>query len=299
LIRDTDINWLVKESIHVFVSMDGLVNGHGAMRNLTNGLDTIIFNRIIDNIKMLIKAGVIVKINTAVHRYNLKELEGMYDLLKSLGVFVWRMTVSKDVGRYMRNKNKFSVEKKELSFYIKDIIRLYLKDVKKTRSGIIVPLDMRIANIFKSEMLIKPLISYKLQDSSCDYQKERVTIKSNGDVVPCGLLVDHVFGNVRRDDIKRIINNKKLREIKNIAINDIKECKICKYAHLCGGGCRVSSLAEYGDLLHKDSYACLCMNILFKDVKKILQENNYNIKISKKPFFSRKKVYIRNNGYAF
>lgn len=175
-----------------------------------------------------------------------------------------------------------------------------MADVKKGKNSVIVPLDLRIANIFKTEMLVKPIISYTLHDSSCDYQKERITIKPNGDIVPCGLLINNVFGNIiKNSDIEKIAKNKNLRKIKNITINEIGECKICKYANLCGGGCRVNSLAEFGDLIHKDSYACICMNILFGKIKKLLEINGFKVRVSAKSNFSEKKIYINGTNYIF
>lgn len=111
LIKNTDIKWLSKESIHVFISLDGLEKGNATIRNLPPKIDKIIFNKIINNIKLLRKSDVIVKVNTIIHKYNIKELEGMYELFKNIGVVVWRMAISKDVGRYIENKNKFSVKK--------------------------------------------------------------------------------------------------------------------------------------------------------------------------------------------
>lgn len=299
LINNKDAKWLRQESIQVFISLDGLAKGNGLLRNLGESNGVLIFNKIIENIRKLVEGGVIVKINTVIHRHNLNELEEMYELLKKLGIRVWRMTVAKEVGRYVNNKNSFSVSEDEFAEVVEKLLKQFIRDVEQVKDGIIVPLDLRIANIFKTEMLVKPLISYSMNDSSCDYQKQRMTIKPNGDVVPCGLLIDEVFGNIEKGNIKGIFQNKKLKLIKNIFIKNIEGCNNCKFAYVCGGGCRVNSLATYGDLFHRDDNACASMNILFHNVRRILLENGYKFKFSKGIKSNNKRVYIKNTDFYF
>lgn len=301
LINKKDIDWLSKESIHVFVSLDGITpNSHGIIRGVPIKDRKKVFNKIIRNVKELVHRGVIVKINTSLHRYNLNELDKMYSELKKIGVYVWRMTLPKLVGRYTENKNELYADKTKLSKSLVNLLKLFLKDVKKVKDGISVPIDLRIANVFKTEMLTKKMLKYSKNDSACDYQKERITIKSNGDVVPCGLLINHVYGNIKKEDLTKIWLKEDLQKIKNIPIKKILDCEECKYAYLCGGGCRVNSLYDYGDLFHKDKHACDCMKILFGPIKKLLENNGFKLKtttnLNKK---NHNKVYINNTSYSF
>lgn len=299
LIKKSDIKWLAKESIQIFISLDGLFSGNGIIRNIPRHLRKTEFQKIIGIIKQLIKGGVIVKVNTIIHKHNIQELLEMYNLLKKIGILVWRLTISKEVGRYKNNRDSLSITKGELNKVVRQLLRLFIRDIKKCKDGIIVPFDLRIANVFKSEMLVKSLVGYSKMDSSCDYQKERITIKSNGDVVPCGLLVDCVFGNIKKEHLKDIIKNKRLKYIKNIPIAKIHECNECEYAYVCGGGCRVNSLSEFGDLLHKDSHACLCMDLLFGEIKKILLKSGYRFNFGKNSSKKTGTVYIAGTDYCF
>ncbi len=299
LIKENDIKWLAKEAIQIFISLDGLSSGNGAIRNIPQYLRKSAFKNIIEIIKRLIEKRVIVKVNTIIHKQNTRELPEMYNLLKKIGVLVWRLTTSKEVGRYKNNKKFLSITENKFNKVIGNLLRLFIRDIKKCKDGIIVPFDLRIANIFKSEMLVKSLVGYSKMDSSCDYQKERITIKSNGDVVPCGFLVDHAFGNIKEKYLGDIIKSKRLKHIKNIPITKIHECNKCKYAYVCGGGCRVNSLSEFGDLFHKDSYACLCMNLLFGKIKKMLLKSGYKFNFCKSDLKKKGVIYIAGTDYYF
>lgn len=86
---------------------------------------------------------------------------------------------------------------------------------------------------------------------------EMLGIDSNGIVAPCdGLLDDKKFniGNILKNDINEILNNKKFLEISNINYNElVGVCSICKYIRDCQGGCRVSSYNNYGNFYCPDS----------------------------------------------
>ena len=126
-----------------------------------------------------------------------------------------------------------------------------------------------------------------------------MTIKANGDVVPCGLLVDYVCGNVKKENVRDIFNNRNLKKIKRIPISRIKDCAECELAFVCGGGCRVNSLAKYGDLFHKDPGACESMKLLFDKVNKLLKKYGFRIKFTNIYKNSVKKVYVNNSPYYF
>ena len=293
LISDEHISWLKEESIHIFISLDGgTPKSHGTLRNIPLKNQNQIFEKVVSNIKKLKKSGVITKINTCIHQSNIEELDKMYSLMKNLKIDVWRMTLPKIVGKYESTKDSFDVEEKQLSKNLNDLLKLFLSDVEILKDGIRVPFDLRIANIFKTEMLINPIVEYTKNNSACDYQKERITIKPNGEVVPCGLLINHNFGNIKNKKLKEIWYNKELQKIKDIKIREIETCKNCEYLGLCGGGCRVNSLYEFGDLFHKDTHACKCMEILFGPIRKLIEDKGFKF-FNKKE--TNKKIYIRED----
>jgi radical SAM protein with 4Fe4S-binding SPASM domain len=88
-----------------------------------------------------------------------------------------------------------------------------------------------------------------------------LSIKPNGDVVPCPLL-DVKAGNVREMSLRAIQNSKVFVELKNRAVKG--KCAVCKYKDLCGG-CRVRAYNSYGDYLAEDP---LCTEFFFEEAEK-------------------------------
>jgi len=272
----------VNSSTHVFVSLDGLTPyAHGKIRGIQNSLQKRIFNQTLEGVKKLVQNDILCKVNTIIHKYNVRELPKMYYLMKKLGIKMWRLSLSKFVGRYKKTYKKFVPTKNNLFKAYRKLLELFLQDVKVENKKIIIPLDLRIANVFKSEMLIKPLVSYTINDSTCEYQKNRVTIKPNGDVVPCGLLVDYPIGNIRKMPLKKIWYSREMQYFKKFKIKNVIKCKECKYVKICGTGCRANSLFSFGDLFHPDDDACLCFNF-WEDMVELVKQYGFEVKIINK-----------------
>lgn len=87
-----------------------------------------------------------------------------------------------------------------------------------------------------------------------------LSIKPNGDVVPCPLL-DVKAGNVREMSLRAIQNSKVFEALKNRAVKG--KCATCKYKQLCGG-CRVRAYITYGDYLAEDP---LCTEFFFEEAE--------------------------------
>ena len=96
---------------------------------------------------------------------------------------------------------------------------------------------------------------------------EMLGIDSNGNVAPCDGLLDNKdfnLGNILSNDLENILNNEKISNLLSINYNNLRGvCSICKYVEKCQGGCRVSSLNNYGNFLCPDS---LCQAFYSSDV---------------------------------
>ncbi len=88
-----------------------------------------------------------------------------------------------------------------------------------------------------------------------------LSIKPNGDVVPCPLL-DVKAGNVREMSLREIQNSKVFVNLKNRAVKG--KCAACKHKNICGG-CRVRAYIRYGDYLAEDP---LCTEFFFEEAEK-------------------------------
>jgi radical SAM protein with 4Fe4S-binding SPASM domain len=83
-----------------------------------------------------------------------------------------------------------------------------------------------------------------------------LSIKPNGDVVPCPLL-DVKAGNVRETSLRDILNSKIFVALRNREVKG--KCAQCTYKTICGG-CRVRAYLHNGDYLGEDP---LCNEFFF------------------------------------
>jgi radical SAM protein with 4Fe4S-binding SPASM domain len=75
----------------------------------------------------------------------------------------------------------------------------------------------------------------------CSMGIEELSIAPNGDLYPCHMLHYPEFriGNLNEDDIHKLYYESPLLEdLRNINVDNIKQCKICEVRNFCGGGCR-------------------------------------------------------------
>jgi radical SAM protein with 4Fe4S-binding SPASM domain len=88
-----------------------------------------------------------------------------------------------------------------------------------------------------------------------------LSIKPNGDVVPCPLL-DIKAGNVREMSLREILNSKVFVDLRNREVKG--KCGACNYKDICGG-CRVRAYLHSGDYLAEDP---LCTEDFYQEENK-------------------------------
>ncbi len=84
-----------------------------------------------------------------------------------------------------------------------------------------------------------------------------LSIKPNGDVVPCPLL-DVRVGNIREHELREMLDSEVFSSLRN---RDVKgKCARCRHRDICGG-CRVRAYLHTGDYLAEDP---LCGDFFFE-----------------------------------
>jgi radical SAM protein with 4Fe4S-binding SPASM domain len=84
-----------------------------------------------------------------------------------------------------------------------------------------------------------------------------LSIKPNGDVVPCPLL-DVKAGNVREQRLREILESEVFTRLQSREVQG--RCGACKFRELCGG-CRVRAYITTGDYMGEDP---LCADVFFE-----------------------------------
>lgn len=217
----------------VRVSLDGANSfSHEYLRNQSN-----LFERTVNNIKLLVSYGIDVAVVTCVSKVNISELEEIAKLLKKLKVKKWFLPLLSPAGRGMNIKDK-------------SLSPLQVKDFLLNVSKIVNEYDLDVRLDIPYSILIPEISDKQKQLESCPAAITEMMIFANGDVSPC-CQVPIIGGNYKKDNIKKVWKSAKIfvdfRNKSKIKGN----CGKCEHLLSCGG-CRANAYIKYGDYLEGD-----------------------------------------------
>lgn len=186
-----------------------------------------------------------------------KTVEGIKNLSK-VGIKTFTHTVINNEN-YKRVKeiNRFSKSIGSSALYFKYIAQsiddpLTIKDNKiwaEVKNWILYEKSPNHGKLIRNMML--------LTERNCPGGYSMLSIKANGDVIPCPFIQNEIIlGNIKKQNLNQIIkhskNNKELKEFISPGAN----CKGCSIEHLCKGGCKGANKNLYNTYDKKD-YQCL------------------------------------------
>lgn len=265
----------LKTANHFFISFDGFYKNNMDIRAVGVS-ENFLRNKIIKNVKMLLKNNFEVTINTSVHKNNFRDLSKNYKRLKNMGVKTWRIGIPRLIGRYKKNYAEFDINPTELLEEFYNVTKLFIEDFKLNKDT----MALQIENFFK-------LSAFKQENIRpfyyvCDYEGKMNSccIKPDGIVTPCPVLVDHLMGDLKKKFLEEIWYSKKMQNIKRIKVDDIEDCRVCEFKKFCGGGCRATCYTYCGSLYHKDPLSCMTTEFIIKRVIPLLNKNGFNIDLS-------------------
>ncbi|MBP1357321.1 MAG: TIGR04053 family radical SAM/SPASM domain-containing protein [Sulfolobus sp.] len=240
----------IRESaIYVSISLDGYKpETHDWLRGLGN------YKYAINGIKLGLKYGLQVQVNTLVWKKSYEELPYIVKLLKELGVKVWELFFLIPVGRgtaeldIPREKYleviDFLVEASRYDITVRTVEAPFFRRAKLEYKGSDNELIRRLR-----ELLGEPK---RLVDKSIMPTRDGagvIFIGYNGDIYPSGFL-PLKLGNVKEDNIVEVYRNSELLQM--IRAGKLKgKCGVCAYTNICGGS-RARAFAVYNDPLAED-----------------------------------------------
>jgi len=187
------------------------------------------WNKTVENIYHLKKAGVPVYTFTAIHRKNYKDYKDIYYFVKQ-------------------------------TLNIKALFYQYVPQRKD--DPLIIPAkiwhDIKHWILLEKNKQHSAFISkfYMLTGNACSGGNFVFTIKADGSVQPCPFVSNLSLGTIYENDIWQIFrnrfSNRHLLDFKKIP----KECQQCSHQSICGGGCKAGNDLLFGGYDHKD-HRCL------------------------------------------
>jgi radical SAM protein with 4Fe4S-binding SPASM domain len=221
-----------------------------------------------------------VSVGTGIHRLNVKDIAQMYTFMKDLGVTQWRMAVPKPIGRFRKTMSTTVADWNDILEAYRKLIDIHLSEIKLEDGKIKAPINIEIEQVFRTELVVKTMNSFKESDLTCFYHKNRCSLKANGDIVPCGYFDDLITGNVRQDGLKRAWESNSMQQIKQLRISDVVDCRGCVLRHQCGTGCRAVAKHIYNTNTAKDPYACYQAPFLRDIVVPLFKKYGFTLKLS-------------------
>lgn len=227
------------------------------------------FDRTIEALRLLIRLGFTVQVNTTVMRDNVEELADVAALLASIGVNIWEVfflvqvgrgtdvaelspAECEDVGHFLVDAARygFVVRTVEAPFFRRIVTERQEAEAARGATGAfnLGPLYSRLAARLRAE-LGEPEGRSRAHTVGTRDGKGIIFVAHDGEVFPAGFL-PLGLGNVREQSIVDLYRSHPLlQQIRGAAFGG--RCGVCGFRDLCGGS-RSRAYAAHGDPLADD-----------------------------------------------
>jgi len=234
----------------VIIPIDGTQKTHDSIRG--EG----VFEKAIKGARACKEAGLSLVIDPCIMKQNEKETAKIIDIAANLGARQCRFFHYVSMGR-----GKEVMPDSELSSvqYAENLMLLYEEQNKRREIEICTTQASQYWVVLKrkeEEGSFVPDFFYN-EIPGCRAATGMLSIKPNGDVVPCPLL-EVKAGNVREMHLREILNSKVFLKLRNREVKGM--CAECIYKDICGG-CRVRAYLHSGDYMAEDP---LCSEFFFE-----------------------------------
>lgn len=251
MINEENAGELARLSIKtISISVDGLEINHDHVR----GKGT--FQKTMQGIRQLIKAGITPIVAFTPLKSNYQDLGSLIDMLISEGITNFRVNSLSPEGRCLNIYEEVALE---FPHQVKEVLTV-VEEKKRLNPGFKITCELGFHYYLPQSYAYAQKNPQNFQmkhlNDGCSAANNSCTITPTGDVIPCEGLPMFVGGNIRESDFMDIWthseNLKKIRDLAKVPMDQVPYCQKCKYIYLCNGGCRASSFLVYGDLLAPD-----------------------------------------------
>jgi len=214
---------------------------------------------------------------TTITRKNVKKLPALVDFLHSKGVPCVLMNPMRLTRKGARS---FCPDTREMIRYFIKAVDRSIEISKKSNKSIIIG---NFTNVVIA--IIAPTARRMMCDiSPCGGGRTFLTVRANGDMIPCGEFVgvkeDFTGGNIFKDSIEKAMQSKAFKKIRGRYVEKIPECDVCLLRNICGAPCP-AEMASMGNL-YKKSVFCefykeiirYAFKLIFEGKQKYLLRSN-------------------------
>ncbi len=183
------------------------------------------FARTVRGVENIMKAGIRVHTNTTVSALNKDALEGVLDLVKTLGLSKFSMNLLMPVGSAGRNFDETFISYTEAGPLVEKV-----KEMADKRG-------LEFMWYSPTPICIFNPISRGLGNKGCAACDGLLSVAPNGDVLPCSSY-PKPMGNILKEkgSFKRLWNGKEFSWFRAKSFAH-EVCRACRYLAVCNGGC--------------------------------------------------------------
>ena len=222
------------------------------------------FSKAVESIKILKEYNVPVFVRVTINKSNVKELETIaHFLLEEMGLKNFSTNSVSPIGLGQRNAKLFELSIEEQSLAMKTFLKLNKKYPGRIQA--LAGPKFSLENWSAMEQSRKGEKSLTLKQGgylgSCGNAWQALVVRSDGVMIPCGLLAHVELGRINEDNLKEVwqdhLKLQKLRKRFTIPLSEFEYCRGCDYINFCrGGSCPALSLERMGCDDHPIPDAC-------------------------------------------
>lgn len=206
------------------------------------------FHKTVTGIERLVQRGLKVGISTVVTPFNLSDLPAIVSLARGLGTSGISVSKLRALGRAASNGLSTS-ESQDMK------VAETLLTLEEKHSNFVSSTYLGRARVYESTPRAD---AQAMNLASCSAAKSSCSIRPDGWVIPCNYLWDMKCGNVRGEDFITIWRHspgmQQFRALSNLTVDDVVECRDCRYKSVCDAGCRAIAYATYGSFTARDPF---------------------------------------------
>lgn len=246
----------------IITSLDGFDKGHNIARPPSD------WKKVIKNITRIKKekSGCKLCINTVLHKLNAEEMIRLHETITTLGIDVWRV----DFPIKPKDPNvlcSFSEATNILAEIIKD--RYIHPELQRTQIALFRIYKSQLENISIDVAMSQSNVSLH----PCQYFFGTLAIKPNRAITICSPMKLVLSWLDSTNNLEVALKQAEGNEFFNLRVNDIQDCKDCRYILLCESGCRADALLWTDDLMNADPISCSMMPLVEKNIIPVLSKN--------------------------
>lgn len=227
-----DEDWakfLKENNFLVGISLDGIMFTHDSFRVDKKGQGT--FERVMEGIGLLKKYEVDFNILTVVNAATAKKITQIYDYFKQNGFMYLQFIPCLNPLGMETERFPHTLTPKAYGHFLKTLFDLWYNDFRK---GVMVHIQ-QFEEYVRMLLLMQPDVCGMSGICSCQN-----VVEADGGVYPCDFYVldEYKLGSLKQNSFEEI--HEKRKEIHFVEDSAImhEDCKKCKYAPICRGGCR-------------------------------------------------------------